>query len=246
VLSRRFSQPAPGSRELIYSGANLTVEWARVAREPLTVELREGWEMLAACLKAPCTLTAGGERHELSPKDMVCAAGPHTLRFEGEGCIVVLAVGRSGRGRMLTVRRFSDIKPITSGMPGYRRDVYTVVGVDDPTDALMAGYTEGWPGEWTSFPPHKHDDKVEVYVYYGLGGGFGVQLVYDEEGEECWLVRDYDAVLIRKGYHPNVPSPRARICYLWILHQSFGEKNMRVQFHPDFKGWEIGATHLRT
>ncbi|MEM2824358.1 MAG: 5-deoxy-glucuronate isomerase, partial [Thermofilaceae archaeon] len=110
--------------------------------------------------------------------------------------------------------------------------------------SLLAGFTEGFPGEWTSFPPHKHDDKVEVYVYYGLGDGFGVQIVEDEGGADSYIVRDGDAVVILRGYHPNVASPGSRICYVWVLCQTLGEKNMRVEVKPGFERFQVGG-HLQ-
>ena len=109
----------------------------------------------------------------------------------------------------------------------------------------MAGYTEGWLGEWTSYPPHKHDDKTEIFVYYGLDKGFGLQMIEDETGYEVYKVKNWDAVVFKRGYHPNVPSPGSKICYLWILCQVTGKRSLRVSIHPDFKDVPIGKSHLK-
>ena len=247
MKSYKFSIPKPGARVLMYKDEHCVFEWLRLSDKPVNLSVEIGWEMLIACLKAPCTVSLRGSQIELSPKDMLYIARPSVLSVEGRDSLLVIAEGRSTHRSTFFVERFSDAKPFTSGLEGYRRDIYTMISVEAPTDSLMAGYTEGWPGEWTSFPPHKHDDKLEVYVYYGLGDGYGLQLVYDDDDDrpEASIVRDYDAVVILGGYHPNVPTPKSRICYLWILCQKKGEKNMRVDFHPCFKDWSIGKTHLK-
>ena len=145
------------------------------------------------------------------------------------------AVAPSRLGRAWLVRRAPEAPSRLVGGAGYRRRVHTLLGVDDPSTSLMAGFTEGFPGEWTSFPPHKHDDKVEVYVYYGMGGGFGVQVVEDEGGADAYVVRDGDAVVILRGYHPNVASPGCGIGYVWILCQVAGGKSMGVEVKPGFE-----------
>jgi 5-deoxy-glucuronate isomerase len=83
-------------------------------------------------------------------------------------------------------------------------------------------------GSWSSFPPHKHDvlDEPgevileEVYAYrVSRPEGFGVQRVYTRDGEldEVYVVRDGDAVLVPKGYHPFVAAHGYDCYYLNAL-----------------------------
>jgi 5-deoxy-glucuronate isomerase len=83
-------------------------------------------------------------------------------------------------------------------------------------------------GSWSSFPPHKHDvlsepEEVileEVYAYrVARPEGFGVQRVYTRDGEldEVYVVRDGDAVLVPKGYHPFVAAHGYDCYYLNAL-----------------------------
>ena len=49
-------------------------------------------------------------------------------------------------------------------------------------------------------------------------GGFGVQIRYDEEGqEEAFLVRDDDIATIRRGFHPVVAASGYSLYYLWVM-----------------------------
>jgi 5-deoxy-glucuronate isomerase len=83
-------------------------------------------------------------------------------------------------------------------------------------------------GSWSSFPPHKHDvlDEPgevileEVYAYrVSRPEGFGVQRVYTRDGEldEVYVVRDGDAVLVPRGYHPFVAAHGYDCYYLNAL-----------------------------
>jgi 5-deoxy-glucuronate isomerase len=83
-------------------------------------------------------------------------------------------------------------------------------------------------GSWSSFPPHKHDalDEPrevileEVYAYrVSRPEGFGLQRVYTRDGEldEAYVVRDGDAVLVPRGYHPFVAAHGYDCYYLNAL-----------------------------
>ena len=80
-------------------------------------------------------------------------------------------------------------------------------------------------GNWSSYPPHKHDDSPECPVnneeiyYFRIGragetdyapDGFGLHRLYTADGaiDETVEVRDGDVFLIPRGYHgPCVAAP---------------------------------------
>jgi 5-deoxy-glucuronate isomerase len=90
-------------------------------------------------------------------------------------------------------------------------------------------------GNWSSYPPHKHDDSAECTaqneeIYYfriGRAGetgyaadGFGLHRLYTADGEidETVEVRDGDVFLIPRGYHgPCVAAPGYSMYYLNVL-----------------------------
>ncbi|HUI24134.1 MAG TPA: 5-deoxy-glucuronate isomerase [Nitrososphaerales archaeon] len=143
------------------------------------------------------------------------------------------------------VKRISDVRPVISGSGTYRRNIYTSIGEGDPANRFIVGFVEGDDGNWTSFPPHKHDGKPEVYVYYGLGKRFGVQVVAGDE-DRAYLVREGDAVLFERGYHPNVATPGVGMKFAWIISADPRDRNLSVELHPDYKDMPMGQTHLTT
>lgn len=100
------------------------------------------------------------------------------------------------------------------------------------TQRLMVGETIHRPGCWSVFPPHKHDEDLpgeemameEVYFYIiRPKTGFGIQCLYDPPNrpdrlEEAIIVRDGDAVVLPRGYHPVVSAPGYQFCYVWVLY----------------------------
>jgi 5-deoxy-glucuronate isomerase len=87
-------------------------------------------------------------------------------------------------------------------------------------------------GNWSSFPPHKHDEWSEVEVpveeiYYFLirdrerpRDGFGLHRTYTLDGEidETVEVRSGDVFLVPRGYHgPCVAAPGFDMYYLNVM-----------------------------
>jgi 5-deoxy-glucuronate isomerase len=119
---------------------------------------------------------------------------------------------------------------------------FGVPGVWDHAEKLMCCELLTPPGNWSSYPPHKHDASApcevvneEIY-YYRIAGadqltpsrqGFGLHRTYTgTEHEAAGLaaldksveVRDGDLVLIPHGYHgPCVAAPGYPMYYLNVL-----------------------------
>ena len=104
-------------------------------------------------------------------------------------------------------------------------------------------------GNWSSFPPHKHDvhnppgevDLEEIY-YYRVERleGFAVQKVYtpDRRIDETITVRDGELVLVPEGYHPVVAAHGYNIYYLNALAGS--ARSLAASDDPDY-AWVKGT-----
>jgi 5-deoxy-glucuronate isomerase len=78
---------------------------------------------------------------------------------------------------------------------------------------------------------------------------FAVQFVYTnpDEPERVEVVHDGDAMIMPKGYHPNVSIPGHSISFLWIMaaHREredrlFGVVNVQPGFDSTPSGLEAG------
>jgi 5-deoxy-glucuronate isomerase len=113
------------------------------------------------------------------------------------------------------------------------------------TDKLCAVEVLTPDGNWSSYPPHKHDEPapgeavLEEIYYFRLGGGaaaFGLHRTYtaDREIDETVTVRDGDAFLIPRGYHgPSVAAPGYPMYYLNVLAGPAAERTMAFRDDPD-------------
>ena len=108
-------------------------------------------------------------------------------------------------------------------------------------------------GNWSSFPPHKHDEHSEDEVpleeiyYFRIRGdhGFGLHRTYTTDGEidETVTVRDGDVFLIPCGYHgPCVAAPGHTMYYLNVMAGP-AERAWRVCLDPahEWLGEALGA-----
>ena len=84
---------------------------------------------------------------------------------------------------------------------------------EDYCDSLLVTEVFTPSGNWSSYPPHRHDEDdfpamtyLEETYYHRLNPeqGYGIQRVFTEDGslDETMAVSDGDVVLVPKGHHP--------------------------------------------
>jgi 5-deoxy-glucuronate isomerase len=135
----------------------------------------------------------------------------------------------------------TDITVEIRGGDNATRQINSIIppGFDCHRLVLVEVYTPG--GNWSSYPPHKHDihktdaagtvleaDLEEIY-YYKLDrpDGFAFQRVYTDADsplhragfpiDALLLARNDDAVLVPEGYHPVTSPPGYTTYYLNVL-----------------------------
>jgi 5-deoxy-glucuronate isomerase len=131
----------------------------------------------------------------------------------------------------------ADVVVHDRGRPGWQRAVHDVVADTVAAQRLLVGETFNAPGQWSSFPPHKHDGGdgepalEEVYYYrFDRPDGFGFQGLYEADGtERAEFLRHGAVVGIPRGYHPVCAAPGYRLYYLWAL---VGEER-QLAMHED-------------
>jgi 5-deoxy-glucuronate isomerase len=114
------------------------------------------------------------------------------------------------------------------------------------TDKLVAVECITPSGNWSSYPPHKHDEEsageaVLEEIYYfemstvasgstrRIGEGFAVQRLYTADGDIdlCEEVHQGDVVLIPRGFHgPSTTAPGYDLYYLNVLAGPAEERTM--------------------
>lgn len=148
---------------------------------------------------------------------------------------VVLAIaeapasGRDGVSRAPVLIRPQDIDVEIRGAGNATRRIHHIIRPEFAADRLEVVEVYTPAGNWSSWPPHKHDvDDMpreavleEIYYYQQRRPeGWGVQRLYRRDGDRrdgLWSVRHGDVVLVTDGYHPFVAAHGYDAYYLNAL-----------------------------
>ncbi len=123
------------------------------------------------------------------------------------------------------------------------RQINHILTPQFPADRLLIVEVYTPSGNWSSYPPHKHDVHnppgevdLEEFYYYRVDRpeGYAIQRVYTRDGRlnETLTVRNGDLVLVPEGYHPVVAAHGYNIYYLNVLAGS--ARSMAASDDPDY------------
>ena len=150
-----------------------------------------------------------------------------TLTTESE-CDVALCYCRAERYFAPRLVTPADVDVEIRGAGNATRQINGIFKPDFPADRLIVVEVYTPSGNWSSYPPHKHDvhnpprevDLEEIYYYrIDRPEGYAIQKVYtpDRRLDETLTVRDGEMVLIPEGYHPVVAAHGYNAYYLNAL-----------------------------
>jgi 5-deoxy-glucuronate isomerase len=213
-------------------------------------------EAIVLPLSGSGRVTSGGETVELAGRTSVFE-GPSDFVYLGRGASA--AIDTDGGGRFAVVsaraerrlpRRYvpaSAVPVEERGAGASRRSVRNFAAADVfEADRLIAVEVITPAGNWSSWPPHKHDEEapgetiLEEIYYFGIapgpgGPGLGYQRVYgtpERPVDVLVEVRDGDLVLVPHGWHgPAMAAPGYDMYYLNVMAGP-GERAWRVSFDP--------------
>jgi 5-deoxy-glucuronate isomerase len=108
-------------------------------------------------------------------------------------------------------------------------------------------------GNWSSYPPHKHDEHTEheseleeIYYFEVARGGVGYQRVYGTPERPIDVlaeVRTGDVVEVPHGWHgPSMASPGFDLYYLNVMAGPHPEREWRFVDDPAYDGIRSGWT----
>lgn len=237
------SLPASKSGELIaLPRANANWEWMsffvrRLRPGDIYSASLEHEEAAFVLLGGTCTADWGKRAQKIGQRKNVFDGLPYTLYLpaglgvtftaETDCEIAECRVPSTARlePRLITP---NEVASSLRGGGNVSRQIVDIIPPSFPADKLMVieVYTPG--GNWSSYPPHKHDvhnppgevDLDEIYYYrIQQPEGFAFQHLYSNDGgkESTLKARDGDVVLVRSGYHPVVAGPGYDVYYLNFL-----------------------------
>lgn len=249
MIAKKYSSPelltlkTPQDLGLQFTSIQRLEVWGSTFKEINTEESELALVVLEGTIQHKTALSDHTNRKgNLSLRDILFLPPESRVILSGTG-VAMRFQAPSELGASFAHIRFHEIdkdplkhKTYGNTLQGTFRHVWHAVGDDFPCSRLMLGFCQGNPGGWTAWPPHEHGrEREEIYVYFGMGKGFGIQLVYETLSQPgiSMVVQEGDVVNIPEGYHPNVGSPLSGIQYLYCMTAKEPGKreflNLRIQ-----------------
>ena len=183
------------------------------------------------------------------------------LATGGQVTIATASAPSSGRHRPSgtpTVISPGDIRVEVRGAGNATRQINHIIAPDFPADRLEVVEVLTPSGNWSSWPPHKHDEDrmpneavlEEIYHYrFRRAAAWGLQRLNrrPERGlpprDALWEVRDGEVIIVTDGYHPFVAAHGDDAYYLNAL--AGDRRTMACSFDPDLE-WVMAAWQTMT
>ncbi|GGJ16895.1 5-deoxy-glucuronate isomerase [Streptomyces brasiliensis] len=212
-------------------------------------------EWIVLPLSGGCTVHMEDEEFHILGRDSVFASvsdfvyAPRDTRVQiasGAGGRFALAGAKCERRLPARYGPAPEVPVEQRGSGASAREVRNFASADAfECDKLIAVEVITPGGNWSSYPPHKHDEhrpgeesELEEIYYFEIEGpnGFGYQRVFpSREGGSDVLaeVRSGDAVLVPDGWHgPSIAQPGHAMYYLNVMAGPGATREWRICFHP--------------
>jgi len=207
-------------------------------------------ELIVLPLAGGCSVSCGEETFELEGRDGVFGAVTD-FAYVPRDARVELASPQGGRFALPSARAGRRLSPrhvpardVAVELRGAGRASRQVNNFCSPeafeADRLIAVEVLTPSGNWSSYPPHKHDEEIpgvetaleEIYYFEVARDGFGYQRAYGPGVDICREVRTGDTVLLPRGYHgPSMAAPGYDLYYLNVMAGP-GERAWRFTDDP--------------
>ncbi|GGW36776.1 5-deoxy-glucuronate isomerase [Streptomyces lucensis JCM 4490] len=212
-------------------------------------------EWIVLPLEGGCTVRIEEKEFQLLGRESVFA-DVSDFAYAPRDARVLIASGAGGRFALAGAKcerrlpaRYGPAPEVPveqRGSGGCARQVRNFAAADSfDCDRLIAVEVVTPGGNWSSYPPHKHDEdrpgeesRLEEIYYFEIEGrdGYGYQRVFpSREGGSDVLaeVRSGDAVLVPDGWHgPSIAQPGHAMYYLNVMAGPGPAREWRIRFHP--------------
>jgi 5-deoxy-glucuronate isomerase len=175
---------------------------------------------------------------------------PFALASPDEAEVALCWGPAPGGGARARVLPGDEIEVETRGYGSQERTIHPILMADREANSLLVCEVLTPGGNWSSYPPHKHDRDeppdetfLEETYYHRVtpSQGFGLQRVYSEDRslDETLSFGDRDCVLVPRGYHTVSAPPGYDLYYLNVM--AGPKRQWAVVNDPDHE-WRVAPS----
>ncbi|MGR3794261.1 5-deoxy-glucuronate isomerase [Vannielia sp. SX4] len=210
-------------------------------------------EVILVMVEGKANISAAGEDfgEQGERMDVFEQTAPHCVYVPGgtdwqatatTDCTIGVCTAPAGQGGH-KARILPRPEKVTRGKGSNTRYIFPIAMEEsDVADSLLVTEVFTPAGNWSSYPPHRHDEDdypnmtyLEETYYHRLnpGQGYGHQRVFTEDGslDETMSVNSHDVVLVPKGHHPCGAPHGYEMYYLNVMAGPI--RKWRFKNHPD-------------
>jgi 5-deoxy-glucuronate isomerase len=237
------NQIPDGFGELI-SVSQVLASWDYTALTVRRLAPDETWEFSLTeeeagivVLGGRCVVDAASETWTLGERESMFSGKPWALYLPiwtsgkiiaKSTCEIAFCTTRAEKSFPPKLIRPEDVEVEIRGAGNACRQINHIIKPDFPAHRLLIVEVFTPSGNWSSYPPHKHDvsdlpreaDLEEIY-YYRIDppDGFGLQRLHTADGsiDQAYVIHDGDLLLVPEGYHTFAVAQGYTAYYLNIL-----------------------------
>jgi len=215
-------------------------------------------EVLAVILGGKATFSVGEKRFEhVGGRPNPFSGKPHSVYLPAGSAYTIAAEGPveialtsapsdlPGEAYVIGPDRVANGTWGAANFKRYFHQILTQVAQPDlPARRLIVGETFTPSGNWSTYPPHRHevDDlpreayHEEMYFFrVNPPDGFGICRYYNDAGVDAnFTVRNNTILMAPSGYHSVVSAPGYMTYYIWFLA---GEHRIQATADDPALGW---------
>lgn len=214
-------------------------------------------EVLAVIFGGKATIQAGDKEFaSIGARENVFTGKPHSVYIPCNTSYTLTGVSNveiglcSAPSDLVTEPYLIAPEQVVSGKWGaanYSRNFHQIlvesVQPQFPAKRLIVGETFTPSGNWSTYPPHKHerDDlpneafHEEMYFFkVDPADGFGIARFQNDETETNYTVRNNTILMVPNGFHTVASAPGYTTYYLWFLA---GNHRTQAVVNDPVTGW---------
>lgn len=191
------------------------------------------------------TVSRPGTMFDGKPTCLYLPVGSSFTATSAHGAELAITSARATDGFPPKLIEPDDIDVEIRGAGNAARQISHIVKPEFPAHNLLVVEVFTPSGNWSSYPPHKHDVQqmpdeaiLEEIYYYRINpdDGFALQRLYFADGsfDHAWTIHDGDLLLVPQGYHAFAVAHGYTGYYLNILAGPDSERTMQPADDPSY------------